>query len=213
MFGGLAAARPIQEPLAQIKPQFDQTASTCDAAAGDLDCLSAAAPDQQDLDRPQNTSAVDGTLLSLIPFAFVFVIVGVLFGASFLIILPSRENIAAQKVGEPKTTVTSWEQTVLPRQATATPPLTPAPLPHVATPNSLPERTYPPGKPASIPPSGQIYPPPAAPTIRPLQTALSEEVVQNGLASPATNSASPATNTDHRIFPDLSVLLSQATVR
>jgi hypothetical protein len=193
MFGSLAAARPIQEPLAQIEPQFDQPAGTYDAAAGDLDCLSAAPPDEQDLERPQNTSAVDGALLSLIPFAFVFAIVAVLFGASFLIILPSRENLAAQKVEEPKATVTSWERTVLPRQATATPPVTPASLPHVATPNSLPEGTYLPDKPTPIPPSGQTYPPPAASTIRPLQTALSEEVVQNGLASPATNPASPLT--------------------
>jgi hypothetical protein len=188
MFGRLAVARPNQAPLTHIEPQFDQSATICDVPAGDSDWLSAASPEQQELDRSQNTSAVDGAFLSLIPFAVAFVIVGLLFGASFVTTLAPRENIAARKLEEPKARVTSPEQTVLPRQSTATPLATPAPLPHAATPTSLPERTDPMDNPGSIPAAGQIYPPPAAPTIRPIQTAASEDVVQNISAPPATNS-------------------------
>ena len=110
MFGRLAAARPIQNPLAEIEPRFHHIASPSKAIARDFD-----------LERPNNSSAVDGVILSLIPFAVAFVVIGVLYGAGFWMILTSREETAAQRVGEPKTTVTSLQQTVLPRQATATP--------------------------------------------------------------------------------------------
>jgi hypothetical protein len=136
---------------------------------------------------------VDGVILSLIPFAVAFVVIGVLYGAGFWMILTSRENTAAQRVGEPKTTVTSLQQTVLPRQATATPTLTPTPLPNEATLTPLAGQTYPTDKPASVLPPEPIVPPAAAPPIRPQQTAASEAVVQNGSVSPNTNSSSPVT--------------------
>jgi hypothetical protein len=109
MFGRLAAARTIQKPLAEIEPRFHHIASVSEAIARDfVSVVSAASRNEQDLERPKNRSAVDGGILSLIPFAVVaFVVVGVLYGAGFWMILTSRENIAAQRVGESKATVTS----------------------------------------------------------------------------------------------------------
>jgi hypothetical protein len=194
MFGRLAAARPIQKPLAEIEPRFHHIASVSEIIARDFVSVSAASRNKQDLERPKNRSAVDGAILSLIPFAVVaFVVIGVLYGAGFWMILTSRENIAAQRVGESKATVISLEQTVLPRQVTATPPPTPTPLPSEATLTPLAAQAHPMDKAASVLPPGPIVPPAAAPPIRPQQTAVSEAVVQNGSVLPATISASPAT--------------------
>ena len=182
MFARLAAARPIQKPLAEIEPRFHHIASAPRLLPRDFH------PEQ-----PKNSSAVDRVTLSLISFAVAFVVIGVLYGAGFWMILTSRETVAVQRVGESKATVTLLDQTGLPRQVTATLPPTPTPLPYEVTPSPLAGQTYPMVKAASVLSPGPIVPPAAAPPIPPQQTAVSEAAVQNGSVSPATNSASPAT--------------------
>ena len=184
MFGRLAAARPIQNELTEIGPRFHQIASPSKTIARDFD-----------LERPKNSSAVDGVILTLIPFAVAFVIIGVLFGAGFWMILTSKEEIAAQRIGESKATVTALQQTGLLRKVTATPTPTPTPTPspNEATLTPLAGQTSPMDKTASVLPPATIVPPAAAPPIGPQQTTVSEAVVQNGSVSPATNSSSPVT--------------------
>jgi hypothetical protein len=105
--------------------------------------------------------------------------------------------------------VTSLEQTVLPRQVTATPPPTPTPLPSEATLIPLARQAHPMDKTASLLPPGPIVPPAAAPPMRPQQTVVSEAVVQNGSVSPATISASPAT----KVLPENSRQKPAARIR
>lgn len=177
MFGRLAAARFNQQSLAHIEPQFHYTASTCEAVAG------AASPD-----RPKNKSAVDSVVLSLIPFAIVAcVVVGGLFGAGFVMIVASEENIVAQTVRKPEATVTSRTQTALPSEVTATPPPTPTSSLREATPSLLPEQTHRLDKATLVTPPGQIFSPREAPTIPTEQTASAEVVVHDSSASPASN--------------------------
>ena len=182
MFARLAAVRPIQNTLAEIDPRFHHIASPSKAIARNFD-----------LERPKNSRAVDGVIFSLIPFAVAFVVIGVLYGAGFWMILTSRENIAAQRLGEPKATVTALQQTVLPRNVTAIPTPTPTPLPNEAILTPLAGQTSPMDKTASVLPPAPIVAPAAAPPIRAQQTAVSGAPVQNGSVSAATNSSSPVT--------------------
>ena len=180
MFGRLAAAQFNQQSLAHIEPQFDNTASPCEAAA------EAASPD-----RPKNKSAVDSVVLSLIPFAIVAcVVVGGIFGAGFVMIGASEENIVAQTVRKPEATLTSRREMALPSEVTATPPPSPTPSLREPTPSLLPEQTHRLDKATLVTPPGQIFSPREAPTIPTEQTASAEVVVHDSSASPASNSVS-----------------------